>query len=218
MAANIKAGITCFDLDLSPLDDEGQEAAVAHPAALAAAGVDTSRSLDAAGLVALLAEPAFSSARVTLELKGPLARGAGAGGVAALAIAVKTAGSDLSARVAVLTAATGGAGAGATSLRKAVPLRDRVEAGAKRCDDAPLLEAGVDTAMPSATCWRDPSVRARVAAWQAAAAAAASASGSHPPEVLVWVADDRSTARELIALGATRVISNEPLSLVGANA
>jgi hypothetical protein len=218
----VARGVECFDLDLSPLsplgDDDGGTA-VAHPAALAAAGGAAAGAATAADLAALLAEPAFARARVTLELKGALARGGA--GARALARALAAAGPAVAARVAVLGAAPGVRLPG--GLRRAASVRD---ADAPRCSDAALRDAdaaldadaggsagGVRVVLPSAACWRDDDARARVLAW---AAAAAAARGAAPPDVHVWHGDDQAAAAELLRLGATRVISNAPLRLVGA--
>jgi hypothetical protein len=78
--------------------------------------------------------------------------------------------------------------------------------------------------MPSAACLRDPAARAAILAWKALPPASASASSSSSSlssssltssrDVKVWTIDDCDTAREMLRLGATHVISNKATQLV----
>ncbi len=216
-------GVRCFDLDLSPLPGGGS--AVAHPAALAAAaaaaggggggGGGAPATAGFAEVLALLGGAPGGAAVLTLELKGAL----GEDGALVRAIGGAAAAAGLQGRVALL-----GVPAGARlppGLLRATAVRD-----ADGCAEAAALSRDVAVAMPSAACWRDAGVRARVAAWAPAAAAAAAAAGAAPElrgAVAVWPVDDAGAAAELAALGAAgaaagagalRFVTNAPQVLL----
>jgi hypothetical protein len=209
--ALLARGVTCFDLDLSPLPGGGS--AVAHPAALAAAAAAPAAGGAAAGaswaqLVAFLARA--PAARVTLELKAPL--GSNAQLVGALAEAARAAG--VLPRLALLGLPPSGGGAPlAPGLQQALGIRDDQD-----CSLA-ALTAAVAVAMPSKACWARPAVRAALLAW-AAAQGPPSAERALAGEIHVWVVDARALAEELLATAPPpparlRLVSNDVPALLG---
>ena len=193
LAALLARGVTCFDLDLSPLPGGGGGAAVGHPAALAASPPPPGAALDAPALLAFLA--AAPAARVTLELKAPL--GSDGALVAALAEAARAAG--VLPRLAVLglpAAAPPPAG-----LQTALAIRDDRDCSLEGLGGGGGGGGGGGPAvvMPSRACWARPAVRAAVQAWAAALPPAPPADRPMQGEVHVWVVDAREQALQLLA-------------------
>jgi hypothetical protein len=209
--------VRCFDLDLSPLPGGGS--AVAHPAALAArpAVLGGSGATATAGDVFdALGAATGTPAVLTLELKGAL----GADGALLRALGAAAARAGMQGRVALL-----GVPAGArlpAGLLRAHAIRD-----VEGCTvDAAALSRDVAVACPSAACWRDAAVRARVGAWAPAAAAAAAAAGGARAlqgVVALWPVDDAGAAGELAALGEASglptpsllFVTNAPRAMLG---
>lgn len=220
LQSHLSKGVRCFDLDLSPHPSGGGATAVAHPAALLEAASGTSPpslphpTLDYPALFSLLAS--HPGVTLTLELKPPLnldtpfitrvASAAGAAGVAP--------------RVVLL-----GIPPGVTippHVHYGADVREIPNVpGAERCS-MDMITPTTSVCMPSVKCWSDPSVRGKILAWSEGRRRVSGTTTTAPianGQIHVWVVDDESAARELVALGGkehqhmVRIITNNPSAL-----
>lgn len=216
------AGITCFDLDLSPAAHADTAASImllAHPTLLGGA----ERPVPIGELLG----SDFPGVSFTVEPKGTLQSHAGLAQLSALLTGKNT-------RLDLIVSASNLADAPLLPVRNgiAVPMRDRTG-----CDLAALeqlgtaLPASVRILMPSVACMRQRSVQRFIASWRQATVisrvrsphveagtavqgAARTAAALPSPEVHAWIVDDCATLREMQALGVERVISNKPLDIL----
>lgn len=197
----LSAGVACFDLDLSPLSPGST--AVAHPAALAAAGGASAGAADYSALFELLGgSPALP--RLTLELKPPL----GEDSALVAALAARAAAAGLLPRLAVLGLAPGAPLP--PGLHRGLAVRDD-----RGCALAELTPA-VTVVMPSKACWAQARVRQAIEQW--AATQAPTPANLLAGEVHVWVVDEAATARQVLQHsqgGRVRLVSNDVGALLG---
>jgi len=211
----LRRGITCFDLDLSPMPGVPGGTAIAHPAALTAAAaisnLPLAPTLDYPQLFALFSE--HPKARLTLEVKAPL--NADPALLAQLAESISRAG--LLQRVVVL-------GIHPVSLiprelHYATDIRD-IPTDGVACNLG-RLSPHVSIVMPSMKCWLDERVRGKLVEW-ALSKSTQQKDGSLLPlasgEIHVWSSETAREAEEAVGFVkgsevVVKVITNSPSSM-----